>query len=244
VLSKPPNCTELQDVEAGLDGRAGVGERETGHTVFNVAIQHRATQTSSTEGVLWLIFSSYRTCQTKASLHSAREEAVMAGTLTLDTIISASTFFAGQWSAMLKGNQSRDVLRLVVSKLYGASHGSLFHARIRCSHSALADACDLSREWTCTLIGRLRQAGWIETHAPRLPDGKQEVTTFRAGRMLKRLLVMLMKSRQRHPQQHRVNDRKQELPTREEMVRNKALLADLLASLSQKLGPPGKKRAW
>jgi hypothetical protein len=62
--------------------------------------------------------------------------------------------------------------------------------------------------------------------------------------MLKRVILMLLKSRQRHPEQSRVNDRKQELPTREEVVRNKALLADLLASLSQKLGPPGKKRAW
>jgi hypothetical protein len=168
----------------------------------------------------------------------------MAGTLTLDTIISASTFFAGQWSATLKGNQSRDVLRLVVSKLYGASQGNLFHARVRCSHAALAAKCDLSREWTCTLVGRLRQAGWLETSAPRLPDGTQEVTTFRVGRMLKRVILMLLKSRQRHPEQSRVNDRKQELPTREEVVRNKALLADLLASLSQKLGPPGKKRAW
>src|SRR5215204_994765 len=121
----------------------------------------------------------------------------MAGTLSLDTLISASTFFVAKWTPALKLNQSRDVLRLVVNKLYGASQGNLFHARMRCSHAALAASCELSREWTCTLIGRLRQAGWRETSAPRLPDGKQEVTTFRPGRMLKRLLVMLLKSKQR-----------------------------------------------
>lgn len=162
----------------------------------------------------------------------------MAG-LTLDTIISASTFFAGKWSPALKLSQSRDVLRLLLNKLYGASQGNLFHARMRCSHAALAASCDLSREWTCTLIGRLRQAGWIVTSAPRLPDGRQEVTIFRAGRMLKRLLVMLLKSRQRHPQQSRVNDQPQKTPTKEEVERNKAFLADLRQSLMQKLTPPG-----
>jgi hypothetical protein len=161
--------------------------------------------------------------------------------LSLDTIISASTFFAGQWSPTLKGNQSRDVLRLVLNKLYGASQGNLFHARMRCSHAALAASCKLSREWTCTLVGRLRQAGWIETHAPRLPDGKQEETLFRPGRMLKRLLVMLLRSRQRQ-RSSRVNDRPQKLPTKEEIARNKALLAEMLASLSHKLAPPGGQR--
>jgi hypothetical protein len=161
--------------------------------------------------------------------------------ISLDTLISASTFFVGQWTPALKLNQSRDVLRLVLSKLYGASQGSLFHARMRCSHAALAASCDLSREWTCVLIGRLRQAGWIETSAPRLPDGRQEVTTFRPGRMLRRLLVMLLRSRQRQ-NGSRVNDRQQKLPTKEEVEKNLHFLRELQETLARKLAPPGGQR--
>lgn len=164
----------------------------------------------------------------------------MAGTITLDTIISASTFFAGKWSPALRLNQSRDVLRLVISKLYGASQGNLFHARIRSSHAALAASCDLSREWTCTLLGRIRQAGWIVTSAPRLPDGKQEVTIFRPGRMLKRLLVMLLRSRQRR--QSRVNDSSQKPPTKEQVEKNLHFLRELQEALAHKLAPPGGQR--
>jgi hypothetical protein len=160
-------------------------------------------------------------------------------TLSLDTLVSSGLYFAGQWSPTLKRNQSRDVLRLVLNKLYGASQGSLFHARMRCSHAALAASCDLSREWTCTLVGRLRQAGWIETSAPRLPDGKQEVTIFRPGRMLKRLLVMLLRSRQRR--QNRVNDCSQKTPTKEEVARSKAFLVELRQTLSQKLRYPSRE---
>src|SRR5215208_8148440 len=125
------------------------------------------------------------------------------GVLALDSILSATFFFSGKWTPALKRNQSGETLRLILCKLYGANRGSLFHARMRCSHAALADSLDLSREWTCKLIARLREAGWITTEARRLPDGKQEITIFRPGAMLKRLLVMLLKSRQR-PQKHRV----------------------------------------
>src|SRR5688500_18790053 len=97
------------------------------------------------------------------------------GILALDSILSATFFFTGKWTPALTRNQSRDTLRLILCKLYGASRGSLFHARTRCSHAALADSLDLSREWTCKLIARLRVTGWIQTEARRLPDGKQEV---------------------------------------------------------------------
>jgi hypothetical protein len=155
----------------------------------------------------------------------------MANAITLDTLISASTYFVAKWTPTLKLNQSRDVLRLVINKLYGASQGNLFHARIRCSHAALAASVGLSREWVCTLVGRLGRAGWLETLAPRLPDGRQEVTTFKPGPQLKRLLVMLLRSRQKS----RANDQSQKLPSKEDIDKNKALLADLIKSLSQKL---------
>jgi hypothetical protein len=164
-------------------------------------------------------------------------------TLALDSILSATFFFSGKWTPALKRNQSGETLRLILCKLYGANRGSLFHARLRCSHAALADSLDLSREWTCKLIARLREAGWITTEARRLPDGKQEVTIFRAGQMLKRLLVMLLKSRQRKRGSNaRVNETSQKTPSKEEVAKNKALLANLITELGQKFTPASRKR--
>jgi hypothetical protein len=164
--------------------------------------------------------------------------------ISLDTVVSSALFFSGKWTPALKLNQSRDVLRAVLNKLHGASQGSMFRARVRCSHAALAASCELSREWTCTLIGRLRDAGWIETSAPRLPDGKQEVTTFKPGRTLKRLLVMLLRSRQRRGPHGRVNETFQKIPNKEGIDKNKALLAELLRTLEQKLGAKGGKTRY
>lgn len=112
--------------------------------------------------------------------------------LALDAICNASFFFAGEWSPALKRNQSRDLLRHLLCRLYGASKGQLFHARLRASHASLAAELDLSREWVCKLSGRLQEAKWIEYTALRLPDGKHEIGCFRPGRMLKRLLCMLL----------------------------------------------------
>jgi hypothetical protein len=47
------------------------------------------------------------------------------------------------------------------------------------------------------LLDRLQAAGWIEYYAPVLPDGMRGSTIFRVGCQLKRLLVMLLKSRKR-----------------------------------------------
>jgi len=166
----------------------------------------------------------------------------MPSILSLDTICNSATYFAGQWTPALKLNQSRDLLRLVLSKMYFPSSGNLFHARIRASHAGLAASLDLSREWTCKLVGRLREAKWITTEAPRLPDGKQEITIFRPGRMLKKLLVMLLKSKQRS-QKNRVNTSSQKFLTQEERERNKALFAELIAEVSkQREMNPAQKR--
>jgi hypothetical protein len=155
----------------------------------------------------------------------------------LDTIIASALFFAGKWCPELKRNQSRDVLRLILYKLYAPPGGSLFHRHARSSHAALAEKLDLSREWVCTLIARLREAGWLETSAPRLAGSQQQdISQYRPGRMLKRLLVMLLKSNQR-VQNPRVNTSSQKLPTQEEVAKNKALLAHLIAELEQKFTP-------
>jgi hypothetical protein len=163
--------------------------------------------------------------------------------LTLDNIISAATHFFRKWSPASKHNQSFPVLRKLICKLYGASQGFLFNARIRCSQAAIAAELGLTREWVNKLIKRLSRWGWIIKEAPRLPDGKQEVTTFRAGGMLKRLFVMLLKSRE-CSKKNRVNSRSQSFPTKEEVEKNKALLSDLISDLSQKFGTGGEKRRY
>jgi len=124
-------------------------------------------------------------------------------TLTLDNILSAAFFFAGKWAPALKRNQSRDVLRHLLCRLHGASKGQLFHARLRASHASLGAELDLSREWTCKLVGRLQATGWIDYRALRLPDGTFEIGVFSIGRTLKRLLCMLLGYRK---PKYRVND--------------------------------------
>lgn len=164
----------------------------------------------------------------------------MAGqNLSLDTISNSATYFMGKWNKPLKLNQSNYVLSHIISKMFYASHGHVFNARIKASHAAIAGAVDLTREWTCTLIGRLRDAGWLRTEAPRLPDGTQEITTFRPGPMMKRLLVMLLKSKQRS--KNRVNDRQQKVPKKEEVEKGKAFLRNLVEELAAKMGKPAKK---
>jgi hypothetical protein len=151
--------------------------------------------------------------------------------ITLDSICNSAFFFSGLWQPQLKRNQSPYLLRLIINKLYGASHGSLFHARIRASHASLAVDLDLSRPWTCHLIAVLREAGWLETSAPRLPDGKQEITIFRPGKMLKRVLVMLIKSREKR----RVNNQRQESPTKADVEKNLQFLRQLQQDLALKM---------
>jgi hypothetical protein len=127
----------------------------------------------------------------------------MASALSLDTICNSAFFFAGQWNPALKRNQSRDLLRHLINRLHGASKGNLFHARIRASHASLAHELDLSREWVCKLSGRLRTAKWIAYQPVRRPDGTHEIGFFTPGKMLKRVLCMLLGYRK---PKHRVNE--------------------------------------
>ena len=129
--------------------------------------------------------------------------------LALDNIQSAAFFFVGEWTPSLKRNQSRDLLRHLLCRLYGASKGNLFHARIRASHADLGHELGLSREWTCKLGQRLQAAGWISYRALRLPDGKFEIGTFAPGRQLKRIFCMLLGYRK---PQHGVNARSPSFP--------------------------------
>lgn len=153
--------------------------------------------------------------------------------LTLDNVVSATFFFSAKWTPMLKRSQARDLLRLLVCKLYGVSSGRVFHAHIRASQSSLAADLGISREWCNQLVGRLVEARWVHYTAERLPNGKFEVGVFRPGRMLKRLLCVLLGYRQRHL--HRVNNSSQKLPTKEQVEKNRRFFTQLLADLSAKL---------
>jgi hypothetical protein len=156
--------------------------------------------------------------------------------LTLDNSLSATFFFAGKWTPALKRNQSRDLLRHVLCRLYGAGTGNLFHAQIRASHASLGAELGLSREWTCTLGQRLRDAGWINYRALRLPDGKFEIGVFSVGRKLKRLLCMLLGYRK---PKRRMNEFSHSFPL-PETEREKTLSLARKRQLEREQQPPSQ----
>ncbi len=138
-------------------------------------------------------------------------------TLTLDNVWSASSFFVGKWTPELRRNQSRDLLRFLLCKLYDQSRGKLHTAHITLAQTTLARKLGLSRQWVGTLLTRLQSGGWIEFSSPVLGDGMRGSTVFRIGRQLRRVLVMLAKS---HPRKNSTNpaakERWQFSPSREE----------------------------
>jgi hypothetical protein len=117
------------------------------------------------------------------------------GVLALDTILSASFHFVVKWSPELDRNKSRDLLRFLLCRLYDQGRGQLVNAQLTLAQTTLARKLGLSRQWVGELVHRLEVTGWIEHFSPTLPDGTNGSTIFRIGRTLKRLLVMLTKSR-------------------------------------------------
>ncbi|MBI3795968.1 MAG: hypothetical protein HY268_03235 [Deltaproteobacteria bacterium] len=115
--------------------------------------------------------------------------------LALDTILSATFFFAGKWTPGLKRNQARDVLRFLVCRLYDQGRGNLMQAHLTLAQTTLAHKVGLSRQWVGILLDRLQEAGWIDCYAPRLIDGMCGSTIFRVGRELKRVLKNQLPSR-------------------------------------------------
>ena len=139
------------------------------------------------------------------------------GVLTLDTIQSATFFFAGKWTPGLKGNQARDVLRFLLCRFYDDSRGRVGVAQITLAQTTLARKLGLSRQWIGILLDRLQEAGWLECYAPRLATGMHGSTIFRAGRQLKRVLIALAKGRGRKtPKKSAAHSRWHFSPSREE----------------------------
>jgi DNA-binding Lrp family transcriptional regulator len=113
----------------------------------------------------------------------------------LDTLVSSMFHFVKQWSPELARSASRDLLRFVLIRLYDQGRGNLHTARLELAQTTLARKLGLSRQWVGELVQRLDAAGWIEHYSPVLADGTNGSTIFGIGRQLKRLLVMLGKSR-------------------------------------------------
>jgi DNA-binding Lrp family transcriptional regulator len=148
----------------------------------------------------------------------AREGEGMGGrVLALDVVLSAVFFFAGKWTPALKRNQSRDLLRFLLCRLYDQGRGNLGRAQLTLAQGTIAWKLGLSRQWVGELLDRLQDASWIELYAPVLDDGMRGSTIFRVGRQLKRLLVMLLKSKRRKtPARSDANKAWQFSPSKEE----------------------------
>jgi len=116
-------------------------------------------------------------------------------TLTLDTILSATDFFSTKWSQGIESNKAGRLLRFLICRLYDAGRGQLVNAQLTLAQTTLSQKLGISRQWVGELVSRLERAGWLEHSSPKLPDGTNGSTIFRAGRILKRLIVMLSKSR-------------------------------------------------
>ena len=150
-------------------------------------------------------------------------------------VVASLCYCVPKWTPALSRNASRDLLRLVVCKLYGASKGTLFQARIQASRDDLAASLGIRREWANQLLARLKAEGWIEAHAPRLPDGRYLSCLFWPGRRLKRLLCILVGYRR--PRQSRVKSRPQSLPlSQTEREKSLSFLRGLREKLAQQLG--------
>jgi hypothetical protein len=115
--------------------------------------------------------------------------------LALDTVLSATFCFVRRWSPDLARNQSRDLLRFLLCRLYDEGKGKLIGSQVTLAQSTLAHKMGLSRQWVGILLARLQAAGWVEYSAPVLDDGMHGSTVMRIGRQVKRLLIMLGKSR-------------------------------------------------
>lgn len=141
----------------------------------------------------------------------------MGGAIALDTILSAAFYFSVKWSSDLQSNKARDLLRFLLCRLYDEGRGQLVNAQLTLAQTTLARKLGMSRQWVGELVQRLDAAGWIEHYSPTLPDGTNGSTIFRVGRQLKRLLVMLTKSKRgKKPAKSPANNRWHFSPTKVE----------------------------
>ena len=126
--------------------------------------------------------------------------------ISVDTLCNAAVYFAGHWSPTLKRSQSRDVLRYFCYRFYFDDYHTLLQARCTPSQRRIALKLGISRQWSCKLIGRLADTGWLTVRQPRTHDGALAPCAYRPGPKLRKLLYMLLKSSKSAIKSH-VNDR-------------------------------------
>jgi hypothetical protein len=113
---------------------------------------------------------------------------------TVDTLLSCANTHFFKWSRPLTRNGSWWLLRRLILRLYDAGRGQLVNVQTTIAQTTLSQQLGLTPQWTCRLVRELEAAGWIEHYAPRRADGMNGATIWRAGRQLKRLVIMLTKS--------------------------------------------------
>ena len=117
------------------------------------------------------------------------------GLLTRDHIGSATSTCMVTWSEGLESNKAHRVLHYPLCRLSEEGRGQLVNAGLTLAQTTLAKKLGISRQWVGKLVSRREQAGWIAHHSSKLADGTNDSSRWRVGRLLKRLLVMLAKSR-------------------------------------------------
>ena len=130
--------------------------------------------------------------------------------ISVDSITSAAAFRLRRWDKPLSRTAAGELLRTFICRFHGQNPTNIFRSRIRASQAALADHAGISREWCCTLLGRMRTSGWLEFRAVRQDDGRFAPIVFRAGKKLKRLIMILLGARRK--KSNRVNSRSHLVP--------------------------------
>ena len=81
--------------------------------------------------------------------------------LSLDTVICAALFAAGQRTPAFKSNQAREVFRFLLCRLYDQGRGNVMKARITLAQTTLARKLDLSGSgWASCWAACRKPAGW------------------------------------------------------------------------------------
>jgi hypothetical protein len=117
------------------------------------------------------------------------------GILSQDTIQNRARYVLQAQHPDLARTKALGLLLLVIGKLYDSGKGNVFRGVIRIAHGQLAthETVHCSRPWTCHLVGRLRDARFLSVTYLRTPDGKFEQGIYRAGPLLKKIVVALLK---------------------------------------------------
>jgi hypothetical protein len=117
------------------------------------------------------------------------------GVISRDTIENRVRYVIQAQYPDLARTKALGLLLLVVGKLYEAGKGNIFRGVIRIAHGQLAthETIRCSRPWACHLIGLLEDTRFLSITYLRTPDGKFEPGLYKAGPLLKKIVVALLK---------------------------------------------------